>query len=95
VRENFWDKVKSALGRISFAENLVAAYYCAVDTRTPPQVRVTLFATLAYFVMPFGPIFDAIVLAFALRMVAVHITPEHRRQAREMIDALSGRKRPA
>jgi hypothetical protein len=35
------------------------------------------------------------VLAFALRMVAVHITPEHRRQAREMIDALSGKKRPA
>ena len=37
---------------IPFAEDAVAAYFCAFDTNTPFRVRAMLMGALAYFVMP-------------------------------------------
>jgi len=95
VRRGFWSKVKRFAERLPFAEDLVAAYYCAFDRQTPVQVKVTLLAALAYFVLPFDfvPDFlpmigfadDAAVLATAIRMVATHITPDHREAARRAL----------
>ena len=75
-----------------FAEDLLAAYYCAFDKRTPRHVQVALLGAIAYFILPFdfipdmmpmlGFTDDAAVLATAIRLVATHIRPEHRDAAR-------------
>ena len=92
VREGFWKKLLRVAGKIPFAEDAAAAYFCAVDPATPGKVRAVLYAALAYFVMPFDvvPDFvaglgftdDAAVLAMAIGLVARHMKPEHMRQAR-------------
>ncbi len=92
VERDFWKKLRKVAGKIPFAEDAAAAYFCAVDPATPAKVRATLFAALAYFVMPFDliPDFlagigftdDAAVIALALSMVARHVTDTHRAKAR-------------
>ena len=91
VRSDFWVKFRSVAGRIPFADDLVAAYYCALDPETPLKVRGTLLGALAYFILPLDgiPDFilgigftdDAAILAAAVSMVASHITPRHRAAA--------------
>ena len=51
VRRAFWAKLKHFAGQMPFVEDLVAAYYCALDPATPMQVRGKLLAALAYFVV--------------------------------------------
>jgi uncharacterized membrane protein YkvA (DUF1232 family) len=92
VDRDFWKKLRKVAGKIPFAEDAAAAYFCAVDPATPSKVKATLFAALAYFVMPFdivpdflagiGYTDDAAVLALAISMVARHIKDEHRAKAR-------------
>jgi uncharacterized membrane protein YkvA (DUF1232 family) len=92
VRRRFWIKFKRGVAKLPFAEDLLAAYYCAFDRETPRHVQVALLGALAYFILPFDfmpdmlPILgftdDAAVLATAIRMVAGNITPEHREAAR-------------
>ena len=95
VRRGFWAKVRRVAAALPFAEDLLAAYYCAFDRATPRHVQAALVGALAYFVLPFDvipdmmPILgftdDAAVLATALRLVAAHIRPEHRDAARQAI----------
>ena len=95
VRRGFWSKVKRVAAQIPFAEDLLAAYYCAFDRDTPREVQAVLIGALAYFVLPFdiipdfipvlGYTDDAAVLATAIRMVAQHIRPEHRDAARRAL----------
>jgi uncharacterized membrane protein YkvA (DUF1232 family) len=95
VRRGFWAKARRFAAGLPFAEDLLAAYYCAFDRKTPMPVKATLIAALAYFVLPFDfvPDFlplvgfadDAAVLAAAIRMVATHITPEHREAAQRAL----------
>lgn len=92
IKRTFWAKLKRLGGRIPFAEDLVAAYYCATDTRTPNRVRLILMGAIAYFIFPtdaiadFLPLVgfadDAAVLATAIAQVAGSITPEHRAHAK-------------
>jgi uncharacterized membrane protein YkvA (DUF1232 family) len=92
VRRRFWVKLKQVVARLPFAEDLLAAYYCAFDLETPRHVQVALLGAIAYFILPFDfvpdmlPVLgftdDAAVLATAIRMVATHITSEHREAAR-------------
>jgi uncharacterized membrane protein YkvA (DUF1232 family) len=92
VRKRFWIKFKRVVAKLPFAEDLLAAYYCAFDRETPRHVQAALLGAIAYFILPFDfipdmlPVLgftdDAAVLATALRMVASHITPEHREAAR-------------
>ena len=91
VRRRFWIKFKQVVGKLPFAEDLLAAYYCAFDRETPRHVQIALLGALAYFILPFDfmpdmlPILgftdDAAVLATAIRMVASNITSEHREAA--------------
>jgi uncharacterized membrane protein YkvA (DUF1232 family) len=101
VRRGFWSKVRRVGARLPFAEDLLAAYYCAFDRETPLQVKAALVGALAYFVLPFdvmpdvmpllGFADDAAVLATALRLVASHLRPEHRAAARRVLaGGLSG-----
>jgi uncharacterized membrane protein YkvA (DUF1232 family) len=92
VRRGFWKKIKRFGAGLPFAEDLLAAYYCAFDRDTPMQVKAALFGALAYFVLPFDVIpdmlpvvgftDDAAVLATVIRLVAAHVTPLHRTAAR-------------
>jgi uncharacterized membrane protein YkvA (DUF1232 family) len=96
VRRGFWSKLRHVAAKLPFAEDLLAAYYCAFDHDTPVQVKAALLAALAYFVLPFDvlpdvvPLLgfsdDAAVLAGAIRMVATAIRPEHYDAARAAID---------
>jgi len=94
----FWRKLKRVAAKLPFAEDLVAAFYCAFDAQTPRHVQAALLGALAYFVLPFDfvpdmlPILgfgdDAAVLVTALRMVAGNIRPEHRDAARAKLAEL-------
>src|SRR5712691_12201087 len=95
VRRDFWRKAARVAARLPFAEDLLAAYYCAFDHATPLQVKAALVGALAYFVLPFDAVPDilpligygdyAAVLVTALRMVGGHIRPEHREAARVVL----------
>ena len=98
VRRRFWVKFKRVMAQLPFAEDLLAAYYCAFDRDTPMQVKAALLGALAYFVLPFDVIpdmmpllgfaDDAAVMATALRLVASHIKPEHRDAAKRAMAGL-------
>ena len=98
VRRGFWTKARKFAAQLPFAEDLLAAYYCAFDRDTPLQVKAALLGALAYFVLPFDAVpnvlpflgfaDDAAILATALRMVANHLTPAHRAAAKRTLDAL-------
>jgi uncharacterized membrane protein YkvA (DUF1232 family) len=95
VRREFWPKFKRFAAQLPFAEDLVAAYFCALDRNTPRSVHVALIGALAYFVLPFdfipdmlpliGFADDAAVLATAIRLVSTHIGPQHREAAQRII----------
>lgn len=96
VRDRIWRTVRRAAGQVPFMDEVVAAYFCALDDKTPSRVRGTLLAALAYFVLPldflpdflvgFGFTDDVSVLLAALAAVRGHITPAHRQAAREVLD---------
>lgn len=95
VREKFWRKAKKAARHIPFMEDVVAAYYCALDRNTPLRAKGILIAALGYFILPTDAIPDFIfglgftddiaVLTAAITAVRAHITPAHRLAAREAI----------
>src|SRR5689334_21421064 len=92
VRKRFWIKLKQVAARLPFTEDLLAAYYCAFDKQTPRHVQAALLGAIAYFILPFDfipdmmPVLgftdDAAILATAIRLVASHITNDHRAAAR-------------
>ena len=98
VRRGFWRKLRRFAAQLPFAEDLLAAYYCAFDRDTPLQVKAALLGALAYFVLPFDVIpdmmpllgfaDDAAVLATALRLVASHMKPAHREAAKRAMAGL-------
>ncbi len=95
VRENFWRTAKRAARYVPFMDELVAAYFAAMDPRTPFRVRGTLLAALAYFVLPldFIPDFivglgftdDVAVLTAAIAAIKGHIKPAHRAAAKKVL----------
>jgi uncharacterized membrane protein YkvA (DUF1232 family) len=76
-RHRFWRKTRGVAASIPFAEDLLAAYYCAFDSVTPLQVKVTLLGAIAYFVLPID-----------INLVTNHIRPEHRAVAKEKLAQL-------
>jgi uncharacterized membrane protein YkvA (DUF1232 family) len=98
VRQNFWPKLQQNLARIPFADEVLAAWYCATDAKTPLKVKGTLFGALAYFILPIDVVPDVIlglgftddlaVLMTAMTLVKNHITQEHRDRARETVARL-------
>ena len=102
VRRAFWAKAKRVAAQLPFAEDLLAAYYCAFDQATPLHVKAALVGALAYFVMPFdvmpdvlpllGYTDDAAVLVAALRLVSGHMLPEHRDAARMALARIRGQR---
>jgi uncharacterized membrane protein YkvA (DUF1232 family) len=99
VRKRFWGKFKRVAARLPFAEDILSAYYCAFDRETPRHIQAALLGAIAYFILPFDfipdmlPVLgftdDAAVLATAIRLVAAHITPEHREAARARLKRIT------
>ncbi len=99
VKSRFWKVFRKAARVIPFADELVAAYYSALDPATPHRVRLMLLAALAYFVLPIDSIpdilagigfsDDAAVLLATISLVRAHITPVHREAARRAL-AMNG-----
>lgn len=98
VRNGFWPKIARHAAHIPFADQILAAWYCATDAATPLKVKATLFGALAYFVLPFDVIPDVIlglgftddmaVLITAITLVRKHVTQAHRDRARETLDSV-------
>lgn len=96
VERGFWRKVRRTAGKVPFVDDAVAAYYCAIDRKTPMRVRGVLLAALAYFVLPadlipdfiagLGFTDDASVFLAAVTAVGGHIKPRHRDQARLFLE---------
>lgn len=96
VRRGFWPTLKRAARHVPFLDELVAAYYCALDRRTPTRVRVMLIGALAYFVLPIDAVPDVLagigftddvtVLLGVIGLVRAHIRDEHRLAARRTLD---------
>ncbi|HAE27383.1 MULTISPECIES: YkvA family protein [Hyphomonas] len=88
-------KLMRMVGRIPFADDLVAAWFAARDPHTPTRAKAVLFAAVAYFVTPMDllPDFitglgftdDATVLATALGLVGMHVKETHRAAARRIL----------
>ena len=96
VRENFWRTAKKAARHVPFMEDVVAAYYCALDKDTPLRAKGILLAALGYFILPtdsipdfiFGLGFtdDVAVLTAALAAIRAHLKPAHRLAAKEALE---------
>ena len=101
TEREFWRKLRRHARRLPFLDELLAAYFCAVDPATPLRVKAVLYGALAYFILPldfipdwilaFGYTDDAAVLAAAVRAVLPHIKDGHRSRARQAIERLAGR----
>jgi uncharacterized membrane protein YkvA (DUF1232 family) len=95
VRKGFWSTFRKAAKYIPFAEDVVAAYYCAIDPATPPRAKGILLAALAYFILPLDLVPDFIaavgftddiaVLAAAISTIRAHMKPVHYEKARRAL----------
>lgn len=102
TRAKLIPKLLKLAGRIPFADDAAASYYCAIDPDTPLKAKAVLFAALAYFVLPadivpdfvagLGFTDDATVLTAALGIVGTHIREPHRRAARRLLGLPKPRK---
>jgi uncharacterized membrane protein YkvA (DUF1232 family) len=100
LRRGFWRKLRRVAASLPFAEDLLAAHYCAFDRQTPLQVKAVLIGAIAYFILPtdlipdyipvIGYTDDAAVLAAAIKLVASNITPDHREAARRTLARMRG-----
>jgi uncharacterized membrane protein YkvA (DUF1232 family) len=99
IRKRFWSVAKRAARQVPLMDEVVAGYYCALDSKTPLRAKGILIAALAYFILPtdtipdlfvgIGFTDDIAVLTAALAAVRAHITPAHRKAARESLADLS------
>lgn len=95
---NFLRGMRRIALSLPFAEDLTAAFHCALDPQTPTRVKLTLFGALAYFLTPvdalpdFMPLIgftdDVAVIGAALAAVAASMTQEHRDKARATLAQL-------
>ncbi|HEX3430308.1 MAG TPA: YkvA family protein [Rhizomicrobium sp.] len=92
VEQRFWPRLLKLAGRIPFAEDLAAAWFCVTDPETPGRVRGVVLAALAWFALPAAvmPEFlivvgftdDIAVTAIVVRMIRKHLKERHYVRAR-------------
>lgn len=95
VSRDIWGKLRKFGRSIPFMEDVVAAYFCAMDERTPTAARATLFAALAYFIAPIDIVPDMLaliglgddiaILTAVLMTLRTHMSDDHRKQARRAL----------
>jgi uncharacterized membrane protein YkvA (DUF1232 family) len=95
VFSEFWTRFKSVGRNLPFAEDMLAAVYCALDPATPARVRALVVGAIAYFIMPIdglpdilpliGFTDDAAVIAATIAAIRAHMKPEHRDKAQDFL----------
>ncbi len=100
VLAEFWQRIRAIGRKVPFAEDIVAAAYCAGDPLTPAKVKLLIVGALAYFVMPFDAIpdflplvgftDDAAVIAATIAAIRMHMRDEHRDKAKEFLGSTKG-----
>lgn len=105
VRLGFWRTFRKAASQIPFSEDLIAAYYCALDPQTPGKAKAIILGALAYFIMPMDTIPDFLalvgfsddiaVLTLAIATIGSHMTEAHRVAARQALAEFSDDDKPA
>lgn len=92
VEHDLWPRLLKLAGRVPFAEDLAAAYFCVIDPATPGRVRGIVLAALAWFVLP-GSIMpeflmvvgftdELAVTLLVVRMIKKHLKESHYVRAR-------------
>jgi uncharacterized membrane protein YkvA (DUF1232 family) len=99
VRAGFWETFRKAARQVPFAEDLVAAYFCALDPETPGKAKAVILGALAYFIMPMDAIPDILalvgfsddiaVLTLAIATIRSHMTDAHRLAAKKALAEFS------
>lgn len=94
-RQKFWQTASKAARHVPFMDEVVAGYYCALDSKTPLRAKGILLAAIGYFVLPLDTIPDFVlglgftddiaVLTAAIAAVRAHITPAHRLAAKQAL----------
>jgi uncharacterized membrane protein YkvA (DUF1232 family) len=95
AEESFVDKLLSVVGKIPFALDAAAMYYCLRDPKTPFWVKASIAGALVYFISPidaipdFIPVVgyadDAAVIYASMALVHRHITDEHIELAKTLL----------
>jgi uncharacterized membrane protein YkvA (DUF1232 family) len=99
VEQGLWPKLKRVMAKLPFAEDVIAAFYCARDPHTPLKARAALMAALVYFIAPvdaipdfiavLGYTDDASVLLGVMAVMSAYVTPGHRQLAKAKISELA------
>lgn len=99
VRAGFWKTFRKAASQVPFAEDLVAAYFCALDPETPGRAKAVILGALAYFIMPVDAIPDILalvgfsddiaVLTLAIATIRSHMSDAHRLAAKKALAEFS------
>jgi uncharacterized membrane protein YkvA (DUF1232 family) len=94
-KEDVISAISRSAGKIPFADDVVAMWYCAMDASTPAKVKASIIGALAYLVLPtdvipdifagLGFTDDITVLTAVLALVTSHIKPEHRDRAKDTL----------
>lgn len=92
VAEGFWPKMRRFGARLPFAEDAVAAFFCATDPATPRTAKAVIYGALAYFILPMdsipdflplvGFVDDAAALTAAVSTISNHLNERHYGAAR-------------
>jgi len=95
VDEGFWPKIRKVAGKIPFASDALALFWCAKDPETPTAAKGMMFAALAYFVLPtdvipdvlagLGFVDDAAVIAAVIGVAGKHLKPRHKEAAQAFL----------
>jgi uncharacterized membrane protein YkvA (DUF1232 family) len=98
LAKRFWRKLKHTASYLPGAESFLAAFYAAVDPKTPTTAKAVLFGALGYFVVPvdfipdiFGAMGygdDLAVMFAAIKAVESSMTEAHRRLASAWLEKL-------
>lgn len=98
VLKGFWPKMRRVAGHVPFAQDAVAAFFCAIDPQTPRSAKAVIIGALAYFILPtdaipdFLPLVgftdDAAALTAAIGMIASHLRDRHYDSARAWLSRI-------
>ncbi|MBD2091006.1 DUF1232 domain-containing protein [Microcoleus sp. FACHB-1515] len=102
--QNFWEKLRrfAAQAGREVVEKALMLYYAAQRPETPLWAKTVIYSALAYFVLPTDAIPDLTpiagyaddlgALAAALTTVAMCITPEVKRNAKQQLEVWFGKE---
>lgn len=98
LAKRFWRKLKHTASYLPGAETFLAAFYAAVDPKTPTTAKAVLFGALGYFVVPvdfipdiFGAMGygdDLAVMFAAIKAVEASMKEAHRDRAADWLRKL-------